>query len=219
MGAFGSHIADLSFQLIGLAAFFVCLIIFSIGLKMSSRNGIRNLLPKLILTPFCILCFAVFFAVMPQPGWWEFNSLGGVNGSFILAKITIPHYITFILAGIFAVILISIIIEISVADWIYFFRYSFVTTRFLFEKLMKFVKNEEVLQLREPEPQPVKKVKPVIINDEEEVVDEEEDKELLKQKLKTGKTKKPVRSKKSTYQLPTADLLTWCKSWACSNAS
>jgi DNA segregation ATPase FtsK/SpoIIIE, S-DNA-T family len=87
MGSFGSHISDLSFQLIGTSSFFLCLIIFSIGAKVSSRFGIRNLLPKIIITPFAILCCSVFFATLPQPSWWEFSSLGGVNGGFILAKL------------------------------------------------------------------------------------------------------------------------------------
>ena len=142
MGSFGSHIADLGFQLIGISSFFLCLIIFSIGVKISSRFGIKNLLPKIILTPFCILCFAVFFASLPQPNWWEFNSLGGVNGRFILAKVAyFPLAVTSILALFFAIILISIIIEITLTDWIYFFRYSFVTSRFLFERLMKLIKS------------------------------------------------------------------------------
>lgn len=203
LGSFGSHISDLSFQLIGMSSFFLALIIFSIGVKISSRNGIRNLLPKIILVPFCILCFSVFFAALPQPNWWEFNSLGGVNGHFILAKITIlPKLATLLLALLLAIIFISIIIEISVADWIYFFRYSFVSARFLYEKLFKQEKDFEITQaspIKEPEPE----------EDEEENEDDEEKvRKVLKQKLKTAKTKKPARSGKSSYQLPTTDLLT-----------
>ncbi len=198
MGAFGSHVADLAFQLIGLSAFFLCLIIFSIGSKISSRAGIRNLLQKIILIPLCILCLSAFFAALPQPSWWEFNSLGGVNGSFILAKISyIPKSLTALLALLFSVTLISVIIEISLTDWIYFFRYSTVTTRFIFERVMKFFKSEQRLQLREALPAKRNQVL-------EEV---EETREDLKQKLKASKTKKLARSK-SSYQLPTADLLT-----------
>ena len=125
MGAFGSHISDLSFQLIGLSSFILCLIIFSIGTKMSNRFGIRNLLPKIILTPFCILCLSVFFASLPQPSWWEFDSFGGVNGRFILAKIPhLPMALTSGLALFFSVILTSIIIEISIGDWIYLNKFG-----------------------------------------------------------------------------------------------
>lgn len=214
MGSFGSHISDLGFQLIGISSFFLCLIIFSIGVKISSRFGIKNLLPKIILTPFCILCFAVFFASLPQPSWWEFNSLGGVNGRFILAKVAyFPLAVTSMLALFFAIILISIIIEITLTDWVYFFRYSFVTSRFLFERLMKSIKSEENnFQPRTAE-EPVQKVKIIketqeeVEEDDAEEVEEEESAEVLKQKLKVAKTKKPVRPAKSKYQLPTIDLL------------
>lgn len=202
MGSFGSHISDLSLQLIGLASFFLCLIIFSIGMKISSRFGIKNLLPKIILTPFCILCFAIFFSFLPQAEWWEFISLGGVNGKFILAKITFcPQLVTAIFSLLFAIITLSIIIEISAADWIYFFRYSLVSARFLFERFIKLFKSEQNFQPREAAP--AKQLEPVEEND-----DEEETRELLKKKLKNTKTKKPVRSGKSTYQLPLIDLLT-----------
>lgn len=202
MGSFGSHISDLSFQLIGLASFFLCLIIFSIGMKISSRFGIKNLLPKIILTPFCILCFAIFFSFLPQAEWWEFISLGGVNGKFILAKITFcPQLVTAIFSLLFAIITLSIIIEISVADWIYFFRYSFVSTCFLFDRFAKLFKSEQNFQPREAAS--AKQPEPVEEND-----DAEETQELLKKKLKNTKTKKPVRSGKSSYQLPLADLLT-----------
>ncbi len=171
-------------------------------MKVSSRFGIKNLLPKIILTPFCILCFAIFFSFLPQAEWWEFISLGGVNGKFILAKITFcPQLVTAIFSLFFAIITLSIIIEISAADWIYFFRYSFVSVRFLFERFAKLFKNEQKLQLREAAP--VKQLESIEEND-----GEEETRELLKKKLKNTKTKKPIRSGKSTYQLPLADLLT-----------
>lgn len=206
MGSFGSHIADLSLQLIGLSSFFLCLIIFSIGMKISSRFGVRNLLPKIILTPFCILCLAVLFATFPQPNWWEFNGLGGVNGHFILAKITfMPPFATALVALLFSIILTSIIIEISLGDWLYFFRYSFVTARYLFERLMASFKDEQAEFKPREESETV-----VEISSEEEVEeeDEEETREVLKAKLvKSSKTKKPVRAAKSNYQLPTADLL------------
>ena len=73
MGEFGSHIADLTFQLIGVSGFFLALILFSIGSRMMSRQGTRHLLPKLIVIPFCILCFSTFFAIFPQPDWWSLS--------------------------------------------------------------------------------------------------------------------------------------------------
>ncbi len=209
MGSFGSHISDLSLQLIGLSAFSLCLIIFSIGAKISSRDGVKNLLPKIILTPFCVLCFSLFFATLPQPSWWDFNGLGGVNGQFILAKITfLPLPATSLLALLFSIILTSIIIEVSLGDWIYFFRYSFATTRYLFERLMNSFKDEQA-EFKPREAEQTVEIESEEGAVEEEAEDEEETREELKAKLvKASKTKKPKRAAKSTYQLPTADLLT-----------
>jgi len=214
-GSFGSHISDLSFQLVGLASFLLALVIFSIGSKMSSRMGARNLLPKMILTPFAILCFAVFFAALPQPSWWEFNSLGGYDGRFILAKIPyLPKAVKGIMALLCGLVLLSIIIEVTLRDWIYFFRYSYVTARFFFEKLMKAIKEEqpqlqarsEVVEEEKPQLQ-ISIAQEEDEDDEEEENDEEEVKKTLKEKLKATKTKKPIRPRKSTYQLPSTDLL------------
>lgn len=40
MGNFGSHISDLLFQLIGLSAFFFCLILFSFGQKLPAKMAL-----------------------------------------------------------------------------------------------------------------------------------------------------------------------------------
>ncbi len=135
-GSLGSHISDLSFQLLGISSFFCCLILFSLGLKMASKNGVRHLLPKLVLIPFCILCFSTFFAALPQPDWWAFNSLGGVNGAFILTKFSyFPDFVLALISLFLAVILISIVTETSLNDWVYFFRYSFAISRYVFGKM------------------------------------------------------------------------------------
>ncbi len=211
MGAFGSHIADLSFQLIGISSFFLCLIVFSIGTKMAGRSDMRNLLPKIIITPFAILCFSVFFTSLPQPDWWQFNSLGGVNGTFILAKINfLPLIVTSILSLFLSIVFISVIIEITLADWIYFIRYFTISTRIIFEKLLSLMKKEEkIMEVRESLPN---LSKAIIIpeddsEDEEENFAEEITKDNLKKQLQATKTKKPTRPKKSTYKLPIIDLL------------
>lgn len=214
VGSFGSHIADLSFQLIGLSSFFLSLIIFSIGSKMAGRLGNNNLLQKIILTPFAILCLSTFFASLPQPEWWDFNSLGGVNGSFILAQLkNLPQALVVISALFFSLLTLSLILEITSADWIYFFRYSFVTLRFIVEKLRqniaKIFHKEAALILRqadEKEDAPVR-ISKKIPEEEIEEEDEEESREELKQKLKVTKTKKPAKSRVSRYKLPEASLL------------
>jgi len=222
VGNFGAYVADLSFQLIGFSSFLLVLIIFSTGLKMSGREGVNHLAIKVILTPFCLLCFSIFFAFLPQPKWWEINSLGGYDGAFILNHIhAIPPFITVFCALILGLVALSIIIELSIADWIYFFRYSFVSAKFLFEKIAGFVREKDLVKMPnislrkraqeveedelEDEKEPEEEV------EEEELapaVDEEEDREQLKKQLKQSKTKKPNRAKKSNYQLPTTDLLT-----------
>lgn len=142
LGSFGSHISDLSFQMIGLSSFFVALIIFVLGLKMSSAEGVNHLLIKFILAPICILSFSIFFSVLPQPDWWAFNGFGGVNGAFIIKKITyFPDYFLGIIAFIISILLISIIIEISVKDWVYFFRYSYVIAAFILSSVIAKAKN------------------------------------------------------------------------------
>ena len=220
IGSFGSHIADLLFQLIGLSSFFLCLIIFSIGSKVASHFGSANILPKLILTPFSILCLSVFFASLPQPDWWNFNSLGGVNGSFILAKLSdVPHLVTTILSAIFSVILISMIIEISFTDWVYCARYSWAIASFTGRKISQYF-----LKLSKDKPKKAALKKRNIVLEEEFKADkwlfsgaedgenlkditEIESKEDLKKKLKNIKNKKYKKPNGSSYQMPTTDLL------------
>lgn len=156
---------------------------------------------------------------MPQPGWWEFNSLGGVNGHFILAKTAfMPKLATVLFAIILGVIALSIIIEISISDWIYFFRYSFATTRFFVSKLFEKKKpvqariekrsklSESIAEMVEEESREVHSINE--IEEEVEEIEEEEDRQALKRQLKESKTKKPKRNSKSKYQLPDPELLT-----------
>ena len=149
MGAFGSHISDLLFQLIGLAAFFLCLILFSLGIKIASKARVQYLALKLILVPFCLLSFSVFFAVMHEPDWWIFNSLGGINGRFVLSRLKfMPHKLTFILSFLFSLVLLSVIIEITLRDWKYFFRYCLVTAKYLLGIFMMISKKYGVIALK-----------------------------------------------------------------------
>ena len=52
---YGSHIADLIFQIIGLSGFFLSVILLKIGIKISSRGSKKNIIIKLILLPIFIL--------------------------------------------------------------------------------------------------------------------------------------------------------------------
>ena len=147
-GSFGSHISDLSFQFMGLASFILCLVIFSIGKSLASSDGCKMFLVKIALIPFCILSFTVAFSSLPIPGWWEFNSLGGVNGAYLMAKNTLfPAPVVTLISFLLSILLLSFIIEISLQDWIYFARYCKVVTMFLLEKAVAFasdVKNKNI---------------------------------------------------------------------------
>jgi S-DNA-T family DNA segregation ATPase FtsK/SpoIIIE len=215
LGSFGSHISDLSFQLIGFSSFLLALIIFGIGTRMSSREGAVHLLMKIILTPFCLLCFAVFFATLPQPEWWELNSLGGYDGTFILAKITfIPHYVAALIALFLGLTVLSLITEVTFADWVYSLRYGAATIRYAFDRLVNLVRDSDMIKL----PSRVKARDKLEECEEGGEGDEEEEDECeyeeevpekkTKRKARVGKTKKPKGATKSNYELPDVALLT-----------
>lgn len=215
MGSFGSHISDLSFQLIGISSFFLCLIIFSIGTKISSRGEGSSLIPKLIVTPFCILCLSVFFATIDQPSWWDFNSLGGVNGRFILAKISyFQEYLITITFGVISLILVSMIVEISLSDWIYSIRYIMATISFLYNKMIETISNAlskeggyiaraVFKEVKNPK-KLTRKIKKIEANEEGKLSESKED---LKKRLKKVKIKKYNKINSSKYQIPVKDLL------------
>ncbi|MFT6107090.1 MAG: S-DNA-T family DNA segregation ATPase FtsK/SpoIIIE [Rickettsiales bacterium] len=208
MGSFGSHSSDLLFQLIGFSAFFLCLILFSVGIKIASKNGVRHIALKLILTPICLLSFSLFFALFYEPDWWMLGGLGGMNGSFILAKVDfIPHiFIAFFSLSI-SVVLLSTIIEITFKDWQYFFRYSLAMAKYIFDSAKKLLQQIQEIFMNaqwklthkgeagESKPKPRKsKIK---------------EKEKISKSKKPNKTKQIINSarKNDSYQLPTLDLL------------
>ncbi len=220
MGNFGSHISDLLFQLIGLSAFFFCLILFSFGQKIASKNGINHFALKLFLAPFCLLSFSLLFSLLPDPDWWMFNSLGGVNGKFILAKLDfLPHILTGFLVLILSIILLSVVIEITIKDWQYFFRYSFITCKYLLETLRKAAaktqinlkqeKNKFTQKITEGTPQ--FKSRKLFFESAADLGQESENAEeekIIKAK-KPNKTKQILKSSRtnSNYELPSIDLL------------
>jgi len=229
MGNFGSHLADLSFQLIGISSFFLCLIIGSLSWKMISKTSVRNFIPKIIVLPFSILSFSVFFASISQPSWWELTSLGGVNGLYIINKLSnMPIILVGSVALLLSLTLFSFIIEITFNDWIYLFRYSLIYISYFYRKIFKNNENDEELlkkisenkilhdqqNEREDEDQENEEDEDEYQDQqdysmqEKENDDEKEDSSFdLKRKLKEiGKNKKPKR--KSIYKLPLLDLLT-----------
>ncbi len=134
MGVSGACIADLSFQLIGLSSFVLVLVVFSIGIKMVSSEGVKNLFLKLIFLPVCVLAFSSFFAVLPNPEAWQFNTLGGFNGSFIIAKfVQIPRFLIATTSLAVAVATFSFLVEVSLADWVYYCRYLLASIGYLLD--------------------------------------------------------------------------------------
>jgi len=226
MGNFGSHLADLSFQLIGISSFFLCLIIGNLSWKMIGKSSVRNFIPKIIILPFCILSFSVFFASFSQPTWWEFTSLGGVNGQFIINKFgNLSYFLIGSIAFLISLTLFSLIIEISFNDWIYSIRYSLIYISYFYQKLFKNNESEEELlkkisenkklqdqqndlEAQDQEDEDDNQDQDEYFNEEEQENNEEEKESSidLKNKLRDiAKNKKPKR--KSTYKLPLLDLL------------
>ncbi|MFT7087217.1 MAG: S-DNA-T family DNA segregation ATPase FtsK/SpoIIIE [Rickettsiales bacterium] len=229
MGNFGSHISDLLFQLIGFSAFFFCLILFSFGAKIASHHGIHHLAIKLFLTPFCLLSLSLLFALFPEPDWWMMGGLGGVNGSFILAKLNfLPKGLIGFLTIVLSVTLLSIVIEVTLKDWQYFFRYSFTTAKYLFSMALKILlKAEKNLEEQKQkftqtvtEGSPTFKKRKLFFETNESKSDSEDvssgispeislgAKKMLKNK-KTNKTKQILKSSRrnKNYELPSANLL------------
>ena len=108
MGFPGSYISDILFQIMGLSSFLFCIILFKIGLKISSRGEKKNIIIKIILLPLSLLSFSVFLAILPEPNWWIFVNLGGVNGEFLINKIFLPKLLTAFLALIFSIMMMLI---------------------------------------------------------------------------------------------------------------
>ena len=221
-GIFGARIADLSFQIIGLSSFVGVIFAFSLGLQMSNISGVQYFLSKLIIIPICILSFCLMFALVPKPSWWEFSSLGGVNGSFLLLKLQkFPKYAIFIASFSLALMLFSIIVEVSLKDWIYSIRFTFIWLRYIFEKylLPKDLNNifDNFLSKNSQKIIP-KNVDKKIIENNQEFEDESNmsfeaevaktsNEDLKKQLKSSSKIKKP-KQRKSSYVLPTCELLT-----------
>ena len=215
-GFFGAKIADLSFQIIGLSSFIVAIFIFSIGLQMLSINKIKYFLTKLIIIPIAVLSFCLLFSLIPKPSWWDFSSLGGVNGSFLLLKFhQFPKYVIFVISFLSALTLFSIIVEASLDDWIYFFRFTFIWLRYLLEKYL-LPKKLNNLSINQSQKIVEKNVDEKTLQHEQEFEEEAEivesqssrpSVEDLKKQLKSSKIKKP-KQRKSSYILPTCELLT-----------
>jgi len=217
-GNLGAKIADLLFQIIGFSAFFVVIIFLSFGLQLLSSKPLRLFLIKIFLIPFCLLAFCLSLAMLPKPNSFEFHSLGGVNGTFLLMKLNfVPYALLFATSLIFGLVLFSIIIEVKLYDWIYAFRYSLVWTRYLIEKHL-LPKRVAVAKPQNSGSKNLTQDQQYFAENNFETIEEDENfneqenqkvapKNQLIQQLKSSKIKKPKR-KFSTYVLPTSDLLT-----------
>ena len=126
--------------------------------------------------------FLGFFACLPNPSWWELNSLGGYDGDFILEQLkNISRVAISLMSLTLGLITISIITEISFKDWIYFLRYSFVTIKILVEKSYQFIKERSVIQIPEFSLRKRKIIgDEVVLEEVEDEIEEEEEEETKK---------------------------------------
>ena len=145
MGLFGSHLADLSFQLFGLSSFILSVILLNFGFKMIFNGIVPNILTKIIITPFCVLSMSLILSLIPTPQWWSFKSLGGVNGVFILDytlshKYSFINKITILLATLLLfVVSLSIILNIKYQDWRYSLRISWHRIRYITQNITNII--------------------------------------------------------------------------------
>ena len=141
MGLFGSHLADLSFQLFGLSSFILSVILLNFGFKMIFNGIVPNILIKIIITPFCVLSMSLILSLIPTPQWWSFKSLGGVNGVFILDytlshKYSFINKITILLATLLLFIVsLSVILNIKYQDWRYSLRITWHRIRYITQNI------------------------------------------------------------------------------------
>ncbi len=228
LGSFGSHLADLFYQLIGLSSYVLCLIFVNFGARMGLYGSIRYLLFKIALTPICILSFSAFLTILTTPDIWPFESLGGVNGMFIVEALLIMQFPlinqTVIMIGSLLLFFVSLswIINISWQDWSYFYRYSWQIFKFFLSRIFgpvtsgikskfsigitikKTPKDEAKIADNSALPQ-VDDVKfDVVIKESKE-----ESRESLKKRLKASisRSKTAVGGLSTSYQLPHIDLL------------
>lgn len=145
MGYFGSYTSDLLFQFIGFSSFLLCLILFLVGIDIANPNQSKYLAFRISLIPLCILSCSALLALLPSPQRWDFESLGGVNGHFLVSMLKdAPKYTLIPLLFCTTIALLSFIVKMSWKDWMYFFRYSFVTSNYLLGKI--FHKDKETYE-------------------------------------------------------------------------
>ena len=223
-GLTGAKIADLFYQFIGLSSFVLVIFIFSFGLQLIDINGIEYCLTKIIIMPLAILCFSLFFSIIPQPQWWQFSSLGGFNGLYLknlLYQIPIP--LLFLLSLSLGVFLFSVIVEVSFKDWIYFIRYTIAWSRYLLNYYVLNLKSKKPLPINSSITKNLNEIvdKEIIENDPDDNSDEDSEEHSndeekvvkkttnqdLKTQLKSSKIKKP-KKRLTSYLLPSTQLLT-----------
>lgn len=224
-GIIGAKIADLSFQFIGLASFILVIFIFSLGLQLTNINGIEYFLTKIIIIPVAILCFSLFLAIVPSPQWWQFNSLGGLNGLYLKGLfIDFPQAFTFVSSLIIGIFLFSVIVEVSFKDWMYFIRYTLAWGRYIVNRYFisnSLTKNNNK-NTKAKQSSPVTNENQSNYHEEEDFQDtdfynnnsdqdieysQKDNNQALKNQLKVSKIKKP-KKRNTSYSLPNAELLT-----------
>ena len=212
MGISGSHISDLLFQTIGFSAFFLCFMIFKIGVKISSRGSKKNIVMKFILLPIFILSLSTFFAIFPEPDWWIFSTPGGVNGFFIINKIFLPEIVAAFLGLVIAIFTMLAIIEVKISDISYFIRFSVLLIRHGFNLLIESIfKNKiSINRIDKKDLANEKDIDPeekIVENIESKIEEVEKPESQTKKVNKTRQSLQNLSKGDSLYGLPRTDLL------------
>jgi S-DNA-T family DNA segregation ATPase FtsK/SpoIIIE len=212
MGISGSHISDLLFQTIGFSAFFLCFMIFKIGVKISSRGSKKNIVMKFILLPIFILSLSTFFAIFPEPDWWIFSTPGGVNGFFIINKIFLPEIVAAFLGLVIAIFTMLAIIEVKISDISYFIRFSVLLIRHGFNLLIESIfKNKiSINRIDKKDLANEKDIDPeekIVENIETKIEEVEKPESQTKKVNKTRQSLQNLSKGDSLYGLPRTDLL------------
>lgn len=213
LGSFGAHISELSYMVIGLSSFFLAIALFVLGSKMSTKSNSRKVLVKIILLPFGVLAMSLLLSTFPQPGWWNFHSLGGANGYFLLSKLAYFSRLEIALLTLpILLVLTSFIMDITLSDWVYFLRYFNHTCRLCI--LWSLVKLKKILLLILPK-RAAKSDHNLVAKANLPLKKKENDLEIREvKKINTTSNSQPKQSSllpklsnSSSYQLPSKDLL------------
>ena len=135
MGVFGAYYSDLLLKLIGYSSYIITIITFIFGIKLLKHNNINLLWLKFLILPFLLIVTAIFLSSIQNDNSQLPYYYGGINGHYLLNNIHLPKIAISLITLIISLALFSITAGININDWRYFFRYSFVIIKYLFNSI------------------------------------------------------------------------------------